>query len=89
MAGEGAVGLPAVKRKHVYTEADASEELFGCFKEDSADGEEVSEEVAQERAEAVLEELATGDGLQLKEMGGGMGRLRRIQRMYTYLDQFG
>jgi hypothetical protein len=71
VAEEGAVGTPAEKQKHVYTEADANKELFGSFEEDSVSGEEVSEEAAQERVESVLEELAAA--------GGGRGGTRCVQ----------
>ncbi len=72
-----------------YTEEDAHAELFSSFPLEEEEGVEVTEDVARARAEAVLEELADGDGLQVVTLGGGRGQRQRTHRMYTYLDQFG
>jgi hypothetical protein len=57
----------------VYTERDVHTKLFGAFPMAEENGTEVSEDVARTRAEAVLEELAAGDGLRVEELSGEAG----------------
>jgi hypothetical protein len=72
-----------------YSEEDADRELFHKFTEDQVSVTEIDVAEAEAQVARLLEELSTGNGLKVEDMGMSEQQRRKACRMYSYFDSFG